>query len=235
MSLRTTLLALCAAATLTACAPPEQAAQLAIRPGISQVVDLDTLRPPSGVTYRYKVEVKDLPLPVELVVTSRRRGDGAYEYVGNYIYTLPSGEGLEDVSRVLRQTLEVEDLKVEVRGNQLLVPYRHISDNRFRIAVSTFQAQSRRTVPHDCFATLGSCQYTSTISGDPRPVRFLADTTEASGIWTSRLRADPSQGFASQLARQTLTYSLDRNGVPIDLVVQSRLRGMSETTVFRRQ
>jgi len=162
-------------------------------------------------------------------------GNGQYDYIGNYIYTLPSDEGLEEVSRVLRQALEVEDLQVEVRGNQLFVPYRHRADNRFRIAVSTYQAESRTTTPHDCFATLGRCTFTSRISGNPLVVTFLADTTEAGGIWTSRLRADPSQPFARLFARQTLTYSLDKNAVPIDLVVQSRLRGVSETTIFRRQ
>ncbi len=231
--LRNVALALLGAACLAACAPPTE--PVAIRPGIGQEVDLDTLRPPSGVTYRYMVEIEALPLPVELVLTSRRRGNGRYDYVGNYIYTLPSGEGLEDVTRVFREALEVENLQVEVRGNQLLVPYRHSADNRFRIAVSTYQAQSRRTVPHDCFATLGSCQFTSTISGDPLQITFLAETTEANGVWTSRLRPDPSQRVARQLARQTLTYSLDRNAVPIDLVVQSSLAGMRETTVFRRK
>ena len=231
--LRSSVLALLGATLLAACAPPP--AQVSIRPGIGQDVDLDTLRPPSGVTYRYMVEIEQLPLPVELVLTSRRRGNGQYDYVGNYIYTLPSGEGLEDVTRVFREALEVDDLQVTVRGNQLLVPYRHTSDNRFRIAVSTYQAQSRRTVPHDCFATLGSCQFTSTISGDPLQVKFLAETSEVGGVWTSRLRADPSQRVARQLARQTLTYSLDKNAVPIDLVVQSSLAGMRETTVFRRQ
>lgn len=220
-------------ALVSACAAP--APQVAIRAGIGQEVDLDALRPPSGVTYRYKVEVQDLPLPVELVFTSRRRANGQYDYVGNYIYTLPSGEGLDDVSRVLRSALDVDDLQVEVRGNQLLVPYRHRADNRFRIADSTFQSESRTTTPHDCFATLGLCRFTSKISGDPLEVTFLAETSEVSGVWTSKLRADPNQSIARQLARQTLTYSLDKNAVPIDLVVVSRLAGMSETTIFRRQ
>jgi len=136
---------------------------------------------------------------------------------------------------VFRQTLEVEDLKVQVRGNKLLVPYKHRADNRFRIAVTSFQSGTRRTTPHDCFATLGSCQFISEVSGDPRKIRFIADTTEASGVWTTRLRPASNQRFARQLARQTLTYSLDRNGVPIDLFVLTQLGGRSETTVFRRR
>ena len=227
------LLVALASIFLTACTPP--APQVAIRAGIGQSVDLDALRPPSGVTYRFQVDVKDLPLPIELSVTSRRLRNGQYDYAGNYIYTLPSGDGLEEVIRVFRQTLEVEDLNVQVRGNKLLVPYKHRSDNRFRIALTSFQSGTRRTTPHDCFATLGSCQFISEVSGDPRKVRFLADTTEASGIWTTRLRPAPNQGFARQLALQTLTYSLDRNGVPIDLVVQTRLGSNAETTVFRRK
>jgi hypothetical protein len=228
------LLALFVLAALGACAPPP-GPPVSIRPGIGQDVNLDALRPPSGVTYRFEVIDSEVPLPTELRITSRKRSAGTYDYVGDFIYSLPGRGGLEQVAEVLKQELELDDLPVRVRGNMLLIPYLHRADNRFRISRSVVNGDGRRHLPHDCLATLGTCQFTSVLEQDKTALRFESTTTEAKGVWVTRTRPISAGAVARAISEQRLTYSLDKNGVPIDLVIQSRVGSNRMTTIYKRK
>lgn len=223
-------LAIMGVALLAACTPP--APPVAIRGGITQAINLDTVRPPSGVTYRYQMEAADLPFPVELRLTSRRRSANTIDYTGSMIMTLPQAGNLEEIGRLIARGLDAEDVSIGIEGNRLLVPIKVRTDNRFRSVKSQLNLIDTQFAPHDCFAVLGTCRYTATEQG--RAVSLVTETTEENGVWSTRTRPDRSRGTRGS-GSQLLTYSLDRNAVVIDMVITTSQGGQRSTTIFRRK
>ncbi len=220
------VLALIALSFLAACADP--ADSIAIRPGLTSDANLDALRPPSGVTYRYKMESGDIPVPVSLSLRSKRRSARVYDYTGTMAIRFPDEVNFAEIGALVAQSFGVSDIKFS--GSTASFPVALRTDNRFRSLSSDFLRSSGRYVPHDCFAVLGRCTYRA-FEGD-QSVTLVSETTESGGIWTTVTRpAAGSQGTG----RQRMIYSLDRNGVMVDLVVSSTGQGGREPLVFRRQ
>lgn len=225
------LFALLTFATLAACAPPGP--PISIRPGIGQTANLDAIRPPSGVSYRYQMQSDGIDLPVELRITSRRRSATRYDYRGSLTLTLPAAGNLEEIGALIAQSLDLDELNVGIEGNRLIVPVSLQTDNRFRSVASSLVLVDSRYDPHDCFAVLGTCRYTA-IEGE-RSIALVAETTEENGVWRTRTRPDPRKRQPGQQSGiQTLIYSIDENAVLIDMVISSVERGQRSSVVFRR-
>lgn len=216
---------------LAACADPGP--PIEIRPGITSATDLDRLRPPSGVTYRFSLETKDVPIPVTLTLRSQRRSARVYDYIGTMAITLPASENNEEIGNLVAQSFGVKD--VRFRGNDLVFPVNLRTDNRFRSLSSKLLLLNSRFEPHDCLAVLGTCKYTS-ISEQGQAIRLVSETTESGGVWRSETRPDPAAGRQpGGQGRQRSIYSLDRNGVLLDLVLQQFGTQENETVIFRRK
>lgn len=215
---------------LAACVDPT--AGIAIRSGITSQTDLDSLRPPSGVTYRYALETKDVPIPVTLTLKSKRRSAKVYDYIGTMAITLPPSKNNEEIGNLVAKSFGVKDVKF--RGDNLIFPVSLRTDNRFRSVSSKLLLLNNRYVPHDCLAVLGTCKYTS-LNEQGQSIKLISETTEASGIWRSETRPDPAAGpQPGGEGRQRAIYSLDRNGVLIDMIL-ARVGADNEVVVFRRK
>lgn len=225
-------LGLCLAALLSACADPAQVAR--IRPGISSDVDLDAIRPPSGVTYNFTVEQGGFPIPAALTLTSRKRSSEVYDYTGAMVLQVPGNPAqLAEVAKVVSKAFKTKGPRI--RGNKIFVPLKVRTDNRFRSITSSLLAANDIYVPHDCFAQLGTCTYTATRGGKAK-LGFIAETTETGGIWRTVTRADPkSTPPGLRGARRMLTYSIDKNAVVIDMAINDLGAGTRDITVFKRQ
>lgn len=221
---------LLALALLAACAEPGPPIQ--IRSGIGQAVNLDALRPPSGATYRYAVENDAFPLPLEMRLTSKRRSATRYDYAGAVTIALPEAANLKELSQLISKTLEVRNRKVEVRGNTIIIPVNMRTDNRFRSTASNFLLQPVSYAPHDCFAVIGTCRY-AVRAQDGRSVALISETTEKNGIWRSRTRPDARGGGANRI--ESAIYSIDQNGVPIDIALVSVVDGRKSVVIIRRR
>jgi hypothetical protein len=217
---------------LSACADPAQVAR--IRPGISSDVDLDAIRPPSGVTYNYTVEQGGLPIPAAVTLTSRRRSSTVYDYNGAMVLQVPgSAAQLAEVAKAVTKVFKAKGPRI--RGNKIFVPLKIRTDNRFRSTSSSLLAANDTFAPHDCFAQLGTCTYTATRDGK-NIIAFISETTETGGIWRTVTRADPKTAPPELRGqREVLTYSLDKNAVVVDLAISSVGSGRNEISVFKRQ
>lgn len=225
-------LALVTLAVLAACAEPGP--PINIRSGIGQAVDLDALRPPSGVTYRYKMEVNGAPVPAEVELRSRRINATTYDYNGSFVLTLPEVENLNDIKDLIARSFEVRDIKVRVRGNSIIIPLSVRTDNRFRSRSSSLALTRARFAPHDCFAVIGTCRYTATEGANS--IALISETTERDGVWRTVTRPDPRKrqpGQPAQTGRST--YSIDQNGVLVDMILTSIRGGERSTMVIRRK
>lgn len=217
------------AVLLAACDAPQQ---INIRPGIGSDVDLDRLRPPSGVTYQFSTEVGGVPQDGTLVLRSRRLGSNRYRYSGDIVLDFPEGANLEEGFNLVAQAFELDGLRAE--GSQIFIPLSFTTDNRFRSVYTTDLNGRARHLPHDCFAVLGSCRFRDIQEGGQATIEV--ETTETGGVWTSVKRVVSSSApVAPQDRRETLTYSLDRNGVIIDYFVTNREDGKLVTTAYRRK
>ncbi|WP_298261789.1 hypothetical protein [uncultured Litoreibacter sp.] len=208
-------IALLCMATLAGCATPYDPVQ--VRSGIGADVDLDALRPPSGVTYNYVLESEGVPVPVTMSLKSRRLGRTNYTYDGQMTMVLPEAENLEEIAKVLSGVLGQTDIRV--RGNRLMIPVGIKSDNRFRSASSNIIGDVTRYTPHDCFAVLGECRYTST-DRNGRSINLLSTTTEDKGVWRSKTILDP-KAKNPKIPNETRSsvYSIDKNAVLIDMYI----------------
>lgn len=202
-------------AFLGACAVSPQSSS--IRPGLGSDADLDSIRPPSGVTYKFDLLNDEVPVPVSMDLTSRRRSATDYRYRGQLAMTLPDAQNLEQVARILTEALGQTD--VTVRGNQLFIPVGLRADNRFRSKSSNITGDTTTYAPHDFFAVLGTCRYTAT-DRNGRSAALITETTEENGIWRSRTVLDPdadNRGLLNETRRAV--YSIDKNAVLIDMIV----------------
>lgn len=200
---------------LAACAEPQSPAT--VRPGLSSEVDLDALRPPSGVTYKFDLLNDEVPVPVSMDLTSRRQTATAYRYGGQLVMTLPDAQNLEQIAKIISDALG--QTSVRAKGNQLFIPIGLRADNRFRSSRSSITGDTTRYTPHDCFAVLGTCRYTAT-DRDGRSASLITETTEEGGIWRSKTVLDPkakNRGMVNETRRAV--YSIDKNAVLIDMVV----------------
>ncbi|WP_298290181.1 hypothetical protein [uncultured Litoreibacter sp.] len=224
--------ALFVVALIAACAPP--APPVSIRGGIGQTANLDAIRPPSGVTYRYQMETDGVPVPVELRLRSKRRSASVYDYRGNLTILLPEADNLEEIGRLIGETLKVDDIKIGIQGNKLLIPVNLRTDNRFRSLSSSLVLLESKYAPHDCFAVIGTCRYTA-FEGD-KSIALVAETTEKNGVWRTRTKPDPRKRKpGQQTGAQSLVYSIDKNAVLIDMVLTSVRGGQRSSVVFRRK
>ncbi|GFE63963.1 hypothetical protein [Litoreibacter roseus] len=216
---------------ISACAEPQK--PISIRPGLTQTADLDALRPPSGKTYRFAMEKSDDVLSSELVLKSRRKSAKDYEYKGSVILSIPEVGDLEEVTQQLSTLFKTEGVRAQ--GSNIFLPITVRTDNRFRTRSSNLLAGPSRFVPHDCFAVIGVCDHV-TIIPNGRQVRFSTETTEADGVWRSvtRVTSRDAPAFAKRM-REIWTYSIDRNGVVLDLVIRRRVDGKTDTIIFRRK
>lgn len=219
-------------ALLSACAAPGPA--IGIRAGVGQDFDLDAIRPPSGATYTYLMEAEGAPVPAELSLTSKRRSGGRYDYSGFMTLTLPQAENLEEIGKIVTQALQLEEAKIRIRGNKLSIPVGLTADNRFRSTTSNLALQKSSYAPHDCFAVIGTCRYVAT-QGD-QTIALVAETSEKDGVWRTKTRPDPAKRKAGQQSgAQSLTYSIDKNAVIIDMVLSQSQGGPRSTVVLRRK
>lgn len=217
------------AVLLGACDAPQQ---INIRPGIGSDVDLDRLRPPSGVTYRFSTEAQGMPQDGVLVLRARRIGANRYRYSGDVVLSFPEGANLEEGFNLVAQAFELEGLRA--KGSQVFFPVSFTTDNRFRTVRETEFNQRLIYSPHDCFAVLGRCRYR--VIQEDGQVTVEMETTETGGVWTSKKRVIAATApVAPEDRRETLTYSLDKNGVMIDLFLTSRENGRLITTAYRRK
>lgn len=218
--------ALLIAVLLSACADPYQVSN--IRPGVGSDDDLDALRPPSGVTFNYSVIRNDQALPAALSLTSKRINSTTYDYIGSIVFQLPGSVG--DIRKISQDIAKVFGTAApKIRNNRVYIPVRVRTDNRFRGRSSTLLAGNDRYVPHDCIATLGRCEYQS-IDARGRKAPFTVETTETGGVW----RATTQSKIFKSLKRQ-MVYSLDRNGVLLDMAITGKRNGEVSTMSFLRQ
>ncbi len=217
---------------LAACADPT--AGIEIRPGsTTSATNLDALRPPSGVTYRYALETKDVPIPVTLTLRSQRRSAKVYDYIGTMAIALPPSDNNEEIGNLVAESFGVKEVKF--RGNNLVFPVSLRTDNRFRSLSSKLLLNKGKYVPHDCLAVLGTCKYTS-LNEQGKSIKLVSETTESGGIWRSDTRPDPAAGPQPDgEGRLRAVYSLDRNGVLIDMILARIGGGPQDTVVFRRK
>lgn len=211
---------------LAACAEVEP---VSIRPGLTSEANLDRLRPPSGVTYRFALEDGDLPVPVELTLRSSRRGARIYDYNGAMSIRFPDNVNFENVGDLVAQTFGVKD--VTFRGSTVSFPVKLRTDNRFRSLNSSFVGRAGSYVPHDCFAVLGTCSYRA-VNAEGQALDLVSETTETNGVWRSVTKPKRGSGVSGT---QRMTYSLDRNGVLLDMVLSSNQGGQRSRLVFRRK
>ncbi|PTX55515.1 hypothetical protein C8N43_0154 [Litoreibacter ponti] len=226
------LAALCAALLLTACAPPP-GETLTVRPGIGSDVDLDAIRPPSGVTYRFDLINDGLPIPTDMRLTSRKRGATSYTYAGQMILTLPDARNLEQITAILSEA--IGEAPISARGNQLFIPIGLKADNRFRATSSSITGDTTRYAPNDCFAVLGTCRYKA-IDRAGRAASLVTETTEEGGIWRSRTKLDPREknpGLVNETRRAI--YSIDKNAVLLDMVVLRGSGGQRSRFAIKRK
>jgi len=224
-------LAVVAIAALAGCAAP--VAPIEIRPGIGSEVDLDALRPPSGITYRYNLESEGVPVPVTVSLTSRKRSASRYTYNGQMVMTLPEANNLENIASVLSDV--IGQTNIRVRGNQLMIPVGTESDNRFRSTSSNITGDVTRYTPHDCFAVIGDCRYKAT-DRNGFSVSLLTTTTEADGVWRSKTVLDPkakNPNVPNETRRSV--YSIDKNAVLIDMhILRGAAAGRSSFALKRK-
>ncbi len=219
-------------AVLSACAAPGPA--ISIRSGVGQAADLDAIRPPSGATYRYVMEAEGAPVPALLTLTSKRRSATRYDYSGTMTLALPQSENLEEIGKIVTQALKLEETKIRIEGNKLIVPVGLLADNRFRSVSSNLALQESSYTPHDCFAVIGTCRYVAKQGN--QTIALIAKTSEKDGVWRTRTRPDPAKRQAGQQqGTQTLTYSIDKNAVFIDMVLSQSQGGQRSTVVLRRK
>lgn len=215
---------------LGACA--DQSNIASIRPGIGSDVNLNLLRPPSGVTYQYATEFQGVTQPATMVLRARRIGAKRYRYSGDLVLTFPPGANLEEGVKSVARVFKVPGFRA--RGSQIFIPVSFTTDNRFRSSASSYLIKRARHRPHDCFAVLGSCTYRDIQEGGQATIR--AETTEAGGIWTSRKTVlSATNPIPRDDRTETLTYSLDKNGVIIDLFITNRDAGRRVTSAYRRK
>ncbi|MEP3347706.1 MAG: hypothetical protein ABJN34_04980 [Litoreibacter sp.] len=208
-------------------------APIEIRPGIGSDVDLDALRPPTGVTYNFILENAGAPVPIEMRLTSRRRGANNYTYNGQMVVSLPQAENLEEITKVLKGILGKSSIRVQ--GNQLFIPVGLTADNRFRSTKSDITGDVTRYTPHDCFAVLGTCRYKA-IDSSGVAVSLISETTEENGVWRSRTKLDP-RAKNPDLPNETRrsVFSIDKNGVLIDMyILRNSGAGRSEFAIKRK-
>ncbi|SFR46286.1 hypothetical protein [Litoreibacter janthinus] len=225
------LLMVLAGFALTGCAAPQS--EVTIRSGIGAEVDLDAVRPPSGVTYRFSLTSDQSPVPAVMSLTSRKRSGNRYTYNGQLVLTLPEAEKLEDIAAVISEALG--KTTVRAKGNQLFVPVGLTADNRFRSSRSNITADVTRYAPHDCFAVLGTCRYQAIDRGG-NVAALLTETTEQDGVWRSKTVLDPkaqNKGLAAETRRAV--YSIDKNAVLIDMVVTRGAGPRRSQFAIRRQ
>lgn len=226
-------LALIALLALAACAPPSPSGT--VRPGLASDVDLDAIRPPSGVTYSYDLINDSVPIPASMALTARKRGATAYSYRGQMVLTLPEAGDLEEIAAVISKT--IGETTVRAKGNQLFIPIGLEADNRFRASSSNITGDTTRYTPHDCFAVLGTCRYKAT-DRSGRSASLVSETTEDGGVWRSVTVLDPKAkadnvGLVDE--RRRAVYSIDTNAVLIDMVVQRGSGARRSTFAIRRK
>lgn len=216
---------------VSACAVgPEPAS---IRPGLGSDVDLDKIRPPSGVTYRYDLLNDEVPVPVRMDLTSRRLSASKYRYGGQLVMTLPEAQNLEQIAKILADGIGRTTIRVQ--KNQIFIPVGVRADNRFRSTRSSITGDTTRYTPHDCFAVLGTCRYTAT-DRDGNSARLVTETVEKDGIWRSKTVLDPkadNRGLVDETRRAV--YSIDKNAVLIDMVVTRGTGAQRSSFSIRRK
>lgn len=220
------------AVVLMGCAQPTKRV-IDIRPGIGAEVDLDALRPPSGVRYVFDMEDAAGPIPMDMSLVARKTGTKLYRYSGELRLETPSTPAeLADLSNRISQVFKGSGLRVQ--GTQVLLPFYMDTDNRFRVRqhrMAMFNLDDRYE-PHDCFAQLGTCT-SRAVSATGSITEARIETTEEGGIWRSEARV--TYGAPRKTRRQTMIYSLDENGIPIDLLIVTRGPDGSRTNVMRRK
>ena len=127
----------------------------------------------------------------------------------------------------------MRDLKVRVRGNDIIIPVNLQADNRFRSTSSNFLLQQVSYAPNDCFAVIGTCRYEVMARG--QRARLISETTEENGIWRTRTRLDPRDRRGQPARSESSIYSIDKNGVPIDIAVIGQADGQKSVVTIRRR
>lgn len=222
---------LAALGLLAACATSPNPAT--VRPGLGSDVDLDVLRPPSGVTYNFDLINDEVPVPVSMDLTSRRHSAKDYRYRGQLVMTLPDAQNLEQIAKIISEALG--QTSVRARNNQLFIPIGLRVDNRFRSSRSSITGDTTRYTPHDCFAVLGTCRYTAT-DRDGNSAVLITETKEQDGIWRSKTKLDPkadNRGLVNETRRAV--YSIDKNAVLIDMVVTRGAGAQRSSFSIRRK
>lgn len=226
------LIALTLTLTLAGCAAPPLP-QMSVRAGMGSDVNLNTIRPPSGVTYSYAFEAEGIPAPVTLQLTSKRRSARVYDYNGTFALTIPEADNLEEITKQISQVFDVEG--ITGKGNQLFIPIKLRTDNRFRSVKSSLFFTTKIYAPHDCFAQLGICRFAISSKGQPT-INLITETSEKNGVWRSTTRPDPDKSpRRGQRLREDAVYSIDRNAVIVDMVVTQSGIGRPSRMSFRRK
>lgn len=186
----------------------------AVRPGATQALNQDALRPPGGVRYDYTLQRPGEPLVLSLSYVSRRLSPTRYRYDGVMAAPLPAGldPGLRaEMARLMADVFDAA--AVRVSGDALVFPLRIEADQRFRATRTTMSGSPATHTPHDCFAQIGTCR--STIRDGEGTVTTVTETTESGGIWRSVSRVT-SGAKPGEPTRSTAVYSIDANGVIFD-------------------
>ena len=194
-----------------------------VRPGATQALNQDALRPPSGVRYDYTLQRPGEPVVLSLSYVSRRLSPTRYRYDGVMAAPLPSGLDPEMRAAMAEFMADVFDgAAIRITDDALVFPMRIEADQRFRATRTTISGSPAPHKPHDCFAQIGTCR--STIRDEEGTVTTVTETTEAGGIWRSVTRVI-SGAKPGEPTRSTAIYSIDANGVIFDGEFRATLPG----------
>lgn len=224
-----TLLALAAAALLSACVTTTPPVEL--RPGLTAAQVAQPIRKPLGRTYNWRMTLEgEQSLPAVLTLRSSSAGNGLVRMRGRVSITLPAeldlGSDPNAVAREISQALTGSAEGISFAGRNLNLPSEIIFDSRGRARAFQMLATDVRYAPSDCFSVVGDCSYTA-VNDRGQTKRIRVSTTESGGVWRAELR--DRGGLQS-----TQIYTLDRDGVMLDVVLISTEDGRPSVTKLER-
>lgn len=184
-----------------------------IRPGEGSSLAFASIDPPDGLRNQWSLDWDDSPVSMVVDLEITQTGPNRYAHEGHAdisVYNVGQGRVLT-VLRLNNPGVDFQLVDGKARTSML-----GVTDNRYRgIEVDGILSDGLRYEPHDCFATLGTCRYTSFIDGDEEESLIL-ETTEEGGIWRTTARLDPEQHNGRDTIKWIRAYSIDENAVLID-------------------
>lgn len=222
-------LALIAALLLAGCVTTPD---VGLRPGLTAAQVAAPLPKPVGRTYRWQMSMPEGGIDTALLTLRAVASEqGQTRYLGAISIPLPPEltdlARADDIAREISLSLIGSDAGIRFGDGVLRIPAELVLDGQGRARTSTILNGRQTYSPHDCFATLGTCSYTTT-SDDGQSGQVRVTTTERNGTWTSDIRG-PGRDRSRQI------YTLDQDGVMLDMVTVAFENGRREVFKLERQ